>query len=75
MKRTTIFAEETLLNELRALAAERGASVAHVIREALTHHVEKRRKGKPLSFIGAGRSGKRSIAEQHERLLWRKPVK
>jgi hypothetical protein len=48
---------------------------AQVIREALTDHVEKRRKGKPLSFIGAGRSGERSIAEQHERLLWRKQVK
>jgi hypothetical protein len=75
MKRTTIFAEETLLNELRSLATERGASVAQVIHEALTDHVEKRRKGKPVSFIGAGGSGKRSIAEQHERLLWRKPAK
>jgi hypothetical protein len=75
MKRTTIFAEETLLNELRSLAAERGASVAQVIREALTDHVAKRRKRSTLSFIGAGRSGKRSIAEQHEQLLWRKPVK
>jgi hypothetical protein len=76
MKRTTIFADEGLLNELKALSAEQGQSVAQVIREALTQHIaRKRRTRKPLSFVGAGRSGKRSIAERHEQLLWRRPNK
>ncbi|MGH8681182.1 MAG: CopG family transcriptional regulator [Burkholderiales bacterium] len=74
MKRTTIFADQALLDELKALSAERGVSVAQLVREALTEHVARRRRPRrTLSFIGIGRSGRREIAAQHERLLWRKP--
>ncbi len=76
MKRTTIFADQALLDELKALSAERGVSVAQFVREALTAHVaRKRRARRTLSFVGIGRSGKREIAAQHERLLWRKPAR
>lgn len=76
MKRTTIFVDEALLNELKALSSEEGQSVAQVIREALIQHIARKRKArKSLSFIGAGRSGRRNIAERHEQLLWRRPTK
>jgi metal-responsive CopG/Arc/MetJ family transcriptional regulator len=71
MKRTTIFADETLLNEVQALAREERRSVAEVIREALTRHVQQRKKkSKGLSYIGVAASGKTNIAERHEQLLW-----
>lgn len=76
MKRTTIFAEESLLEEIRSLSSEEGQSVSQVIREALTEHVERKRKlRKPLSFLGVGRSGRRTVAERHEQLLWRHRAK
>ena len=73
MKRTTIFADETLLGDIKALANEERRSVAEVIREALVHHVQqKKRKRKSLSYVGVGASGKKNIAEEHEKFLWRK---
>jgi len=61
---------------LKALSTEEGQSVAQLIREALTEHIARKRKNrKPLSFVGAGRSGKRTIAERHEQLLWHRPHK
>jgi metal-responsive CopG/Arc/MetJ family transcriptional regulator len=74
MKRTTIFADEMLLSEIKALAHEERRSVAEIIREALTRHVQQRKqKSKRLSYLGVGASGKTNIAERHEQLLWRKP--
>jgi metal-responsive CopG/Arc/MetJ family transcriptional regulator len=73
MKRTTIFADEMLLDEIKALASEERRSVAEIIREALVQHVQrKKQKPKQLSYVGVGASGKKNIAEQHEKLLWRK---
>jgi Ribbon-helix-helix protein, copG family len=74
MKRTTIFADPSLLDELKALALEERRSVAEIIREVLTNHVQQRKqKRKRLSFLGVGASGKRDIAQRHEELLWQKP--
>jgi hypothetical protein len=76
MKRTTIFADPALLAEVKALSIEQGSSVAQVVREALTEHIARKRAApKRLSFVDAGRSGRRSVAERHEQLLWRRPAK
>ncbi len=76
MKRTTIFADEALLDEIRALSAEQGSSVAGIVREALTEYIARKRKSpKRLSFVGCGTSGRSTIAERHEQLLWRRPAK
>lgn len=70
MRRTTVFAEESVLNALRAIARRRGITLADVTREALSAYVSKHRgKGKPLSIIGIGRSGRRDVAERAEELL------
>ena len=73
MKRTTIFADENLLNALRHIADEEGISVAEAIRQALDRFVAQRHKlKKELSFIGIGRSGRRDVSERFEELLWSK---
>jgi hypothetical protein len=70
MKRTTVFAEDTLLDALRAIARRRGVTLAEVTRDALSAYVSKHGSGrKPLSIIGIGRSGRRDIAERAEELL------
>ena len=70
MRRTTVFAEDTVLDALRAIARRRGITLAEVTREALSAYVSKRHGGrKSLSIIGIGRSGRRDIAERAEELL------
>lgn len=70
MKRTTVFAEDAVLDALRAIARRRGITLAEVTREALSAYVSKRHRGrKSLSIIGVGRSGRRDIAERAEELL------
>ena len=73
MKRTTIFADEYLLNALKHIADEEGISVAETIRQALDRFVAQRQKRrKQLSFIGIGRSGRKDVSERCEELLWTK---
>ena len=74
MKRTTLFLEEELESDLRILAAQRKKPVAVLVRAALNQYVEqeKRKSRSILSFVGAGRSGRKDTAERHEDLLWRK---
>lgn len=73
MKRTTIFADEGLLSEIRGLSAEENRSFADVVREAMEEYVARRRRaGRRLTFEGIGRSGRGDIAETHERILWKK---
>ena len=72
MKRTTIFADENLLSEIREISFREKKSVAEVMREAMQNHVRKKRPRRKLSFIGIGRSGRKDIAERHEELLWKK---
>ena len=74
MKRTTIFADDTLLDEFKYLANQEERSVAELIREAMNQYVEQKRKPAPqLSIIGFGSSGRSDIAERCEELLWQKP--
>jgi hypothetical protein len=76
MKRTTLFADEALMNELREIAREEGTSLASVVREATVQYIRAKRRKKPkLSIIGIGSSGRSDVAEKHEELLWKKPPK
>jgi predicted transcriptional regulator len=74
MKRTTIFAEDYLLDEVKSLAKLQKTSVATVVREALVSYlaVHKQEQSEGLSFIAIGSSGQVDIAERHEELLWQK---
>lgn len=73
MKRTTIFADDGLLNEFKSLSAEENRSVADIVREAMEEYVKRKRKtARKVSFVGIGNSGRRDVAEGHERLLWKK---
>lgn len=76
MKRTTIFADEMLLNEFRTLSLQENKSLAEVIREAMQQYLKQhQKKGKALSFIAIGDSGKKDISERHEELLWQNSLK
>ncbi len=71
MKRTTIFADEKLLNDLKRIADEEGISTAEGIRQALERFVTQRQKSrKKLSMVGIGRSGRKDVSERCEELLW-----
>lgn len=57
MKRTTIFAEEDSLRELKRIAYQRGEPLALVIREALAQYVASHRPvGRRFSFTAIGSS-------------------
>lgn len=75
MKRTTIFADEDLINEIREISKEESRSIAEIMREAMQGYIKQKRKRKKLSFIGIGTSGRRDIAEKHEDLLWKQGIK
>jgi len=62
MKRTTIVAPEEVLQRLRVVAAERGTSLASVIREALEEKAQNHRP-RPRS-LGIGDSGRTDISER-----------
>ena len=62
LQRTTIVAPEELLRRLRVVAAERGTSMAELIREALEEKVAQHRP-KPKS-IGIGDSGVTDISRR-----------
>src|SRR5512140_3425909 len=72
MKRTTIFVDESLEYDLKAIARRRGQPVASVVREALAEYVleEKQAGGTSLSFVAVGASGHGDTADRHEDLLW-----
>ncbi len=74
MRRTSILAPEGLLKRLRQVAADRGTSMADIIREALEEKVQTYRP-KPRS-VGIGASGHADTASRagEERLVprsWR----
>lgn len=70
MRRTTIFADDNLINEIKEISKDENRSVAEIIREAMQGYIkQKRYKKKVISFIGIGSSGRKDIAERHEELL------
>ena len=73
MKRTTFFADEQHMDELKEIAREERKTLASVVREATALYVrEKRKKKRKLSIVGIGSSGRADVAEKHEELLWKK---
>ena len=73
MKRTTIFIDEALELDVRALAQRQGRPLGAVIREAIGQYVSKHKQKEDLklSFMAIGRSGHHDTADTHEQLLWR----
>jgi len=70
MKRTTVFLDEDLDRDLKALAERQGRPTARLVREALADYVDRQRAERPaLSFVAAGRSGRSDVAERHEEIL------
>ena len=70
MSRTTIMADDALLDQLRAIAKREGISLGEVIRQGLEWRVTMRRRGPP-SFIGAIESddGPGDTAERADEIL------
>jgi len=64
MTRTTIVADDALLDRLRAIAAAEQKSLGAVIREGLELRAQRDRP--PLAFIGAFASG----APEHDTARW-----
>ena len=69
MTRTTILLDHDLLLEVKQLARASETTATNVIREALKSYLEKNRPRRKLSFTGAGRSGRRSVARDAEKIL------
>jgi predicted transcriptional regulator len=67
MRRTTIMADDALLDRLREIAAREDKSLATVIREGLELRV--RRDRPPLTFIGAFASGHTDTSERVDELI------
>lgn len=63
MSRTTIMADDALLDELREIAAEEGVSLGEVIRQGLEWRAKTRRR--VPSFIGAVDSSKVAKPPSH----------
>ena len=73
MKRTTIFADDALLDEIKRVSSSENKSVAQFIREALQSHLAARRaapKPNRFAFIGKYKSGRSDISEKYKQLLW-----
>ncbi len=76
MKRTTIFAGEELISEIKDISKEENRSIAEIVRDAMANYVkQKRKKSTKLSFIGIGDSGRSDVSKNHEELLWKKEAK
>jgi len=72
MKRTTVSADETLLESVHAIARQEKRSFASTVRTALEEFVNRRCAARRLpSFAGMGRSGQRDISSRTEDLLCR----
>ena len=73
MKRTTLFADDEVLQSLRRIAQEQVVSVAKLVRQALYQFIiQQQHAPKKLSFLGIGKSGKHNVAENAEEFLWKK---
>lgn len=76
MRRTTIFADDSLIDAIKEISREEDRSVAEIVREAMQNYIkQKRYRKKKVSFIGIGDSGRRNIAEKHEEFLWKQDIK
>jgi len=73
MRRTTLFVEESVDQELHALARRKGIPVSALVRESLARYVSEQKRSQTfaLRFLGQGHSGQKDVAERHEEILWR----
>ena len=67
MSRTTIMADDALLDQLREIAEEEGISLGEVIRQGLEWRAKTRRR--VPSFIGAVASGHSDTSERVDELI------
>lgn len=73
MKRTTIFADDSMIEELKSVSRRESKSLAETVREAMSLYLEKKRPdSRKLSFVAIGKSNRENVAERHEELLWKK---
>lgn len=73
MSRTTIVADDELLDRLRAIAKTEGVSLGEVIRQGLEWRAQTKRR--PPSFIGAVTSpgGPHDVARRVKEILYGEP--
>ena len=71
MARTTLILDDNVLLDIRQLAEARRTTATQIIHEALTAYVKLQPDSALPSFVGSGRSGKRSVAESAETILRR----
>jgi hypothetical protein len=74
MKRAQVQLTEEQLRRLRAGAAERGVSVAELVREAVDRHLSiassaEARRARAVASIGGFRSGREDVSERHDEYL------
>lgn len=76
MVRTQIQLTESQANRLRKLAAERGVSMAELIRQGVDALLggaavidDEERRNRALALAGRFRSGKRDVSGKHDRYL------
>lgn len=68
MKRTTIFADDATLNDLKRVSEQE--SLAQVMREAFDAHLARKLAPAPrFSFAGKFDSHRKDVADKHEELL------
>jgi hypothetical protein len=69
MKRTTILADESLLTEIKYLAAREGKTVTALVHEALAAYVAEHTAPRRLAIAGIGHSGQNDVAERADEIL------
>ncbi len=75
MRRTTIFIDDTILKQIKRLAAREGKSFAAVVREALAAYaVDPGRVTRRVPAVaGQFASGHADTADRVDELLWQDP--
>jgi len=69
MSRTTIMADDALLDQLRAIAKEEGISLGEVIRQGLEWRVRTRRRVPSFIGMASSGSGPSNAAERHDEII------
>jgi hypothetical protein len=72
MERVMIQADKALLEQARRAARERGVTFPQLVREALEHELNTRNEPpRPLSCVGAIKTGGRARQQAYEPDAWR----
>lgn len=70
LKRTQIYLEPEQHQALKREAAEKGISLAELLRRIVEDHLREKRPRKDFfEIVGLGRSGLRDVAAEHDRYL------